>query len=105
MRITFLGGGNMGAAIIGGLVERGFSAAGITVIDPGQAAREGLVSRFGVAVFAAAGAGLPAADALVLAVKPQQMREAVRPLLPLEPSTVVVTIAAGIRIADLSRWL
>ncbi len=33
------------------------------------------------------------------------MREAVRPLLPLDPATVVVTIAAGIRIADLSRWL
>jgi len=29
----------------------------------------------------------------------------VRPLLPLAPSTLVVTIAAGIRIADLSRWL
>ena len=51
------------------------------------------------------GADLPAADALVLAVKPQQMREAVQPLLPLAPATLVVTIAAGIRIADLSRWL
>jgi len=58
-----------------------------------------------VAVRETAGPGLPAADALVLAVKPQQMREAVRPLVPLDPATVVVTIAAGIRIADLSRWL
>ena len=95
----------MGAALIGGLVARGFPAAGITVIDPGAAAREGLASRFGVAVREAAGPDLPAADALVLAVKPQQMREAVRQLLPLSPATVVVTIAAGIRIADLSRWL
>lgn len=105
MRVTFLGGGNMGAAIIGGLVARGFPAASITVIEPGTAAREGLASRFGVAVREAGGATLPAADALVLAVKPQQMREAVQQLLPLAPSTVVVTIAAGIRIADLSRWL
>jgi pyrroline-5-carboxylate reductase len=105
MRVTFLGGGNMGAAIIGGLVARGFPAASMTVIDPDTAAREGLASRFGVAVREAAGPSLPAADALVLAVKPQQMREAVKPLLPLDPSTVVVTIAAGIRIADLSRWL
>ena len=105
MKVTFLGGGNMGAAIIGGLAARGFPAADITVIDPGSTVRASLVSRFGVAVREAAGPDLPAADALVLAVKPQQMREAVQQLLPLHPSTVVVTIAAGIRIADLSRWL
>jgi pyrroline-5-carboxylate reductase len=105
MRVTFVGGGNMGAAIIGGLVARGFAAPDITVIEPGAAARSSLASRFGVGVREAAAGGLPAADALVLAVKPQQMREAVRPLVPLDPSTLVVTIAAGIRVADLARWL
>jgi pyrroline-5-carboxylate reductase len=105
VKVTFIGGGNMGAAIIGGLVARGFPAADITVIEPGATARESLASRFGVGVREAAGPDMTAADALVLAVKPQQMREAVKPLLPLAPSTVVVTIAAGIRIADLARWL
>jgi pyrroline-5-carboxylate reductase len=105
MKVSFVGGGNMGAAIIGGLVARGFPASAITVIEPGTAAREGLAKRFGVGVRGSAGTDLPAADALVLAVKPQQMREAVKPLLPLAPSTLVVTIAAGIRIADVSRWL
>jgi pyrroline-5-carboxylate reductase len=105
MKVTFVGGGNMGAAIIGGLVARGFAAGDITVIEPGAAARAALATRFGVAVRETPGKDLPAADALVLAVKPQQMREAVLPLLPLAEATVVVTIAAGIRIADLSRWL
>jgi pyrroline-5-carboxylate reductase len=105
MKVTFLGGGNMGAAIVGGLVARGFPAADITVVEPGAASREALAARFGVAVRDSAGAGMPRADALVLAVKPQQMREAVRPLVPLDGATLVVTIAAGIRIADLSRWL
>lgn len=105
MRITFVGGGNMGAAIIGGLVARGFEARDITVVEPSAAAREALAARFGVAVRASAEGGLPAADALVLAVKPQQMREAVKAIVPLAAATVVVTIAAGIRIADLSRWL
>ncbi len=105
MKVTFVGGGNMGAAIIGGLVGKGFAAADITVVEPGAAAREALASRFGVAVREAAGPGMPVAGALVLAVKPQQMRDAVKALLPLDPTTLVVTIAAGIRIADLSRWL
>ena len=105
MKVTFLGGGNMGSAIVGGLVARGFAAADITVIEPGEGARQALAARFGVAVRDAAGPLLPPADALVLAVKPQQMRGAVKALLPLDPATVVVTIAAGIRIADLSRWL
>jgi len=102
--VLFLGGGNMGAAIIGGLVARGFPAADITVVEPGAAARESLSARFGVVVREAAGAAA-AADVVVLAVKPQQMREAVAPLVPLAPATLVLTIAAGIRIADLSRWL
>jgi len=105
MRVTFLGGGNMGSAIIGGLVARGFAPRGITVVEPGEPAREALVARFGVSVRDAAGPGMPPADAILLAVKPQQMREAVKPLLPLAPATLVVTIAAGIRIADLARWL
>ncbi len=104
MRILFVGGGNMGAAIIGGLVSRGFAAADIAVVEPGAAARESLAARFGVAVRETAAGGGPA-DVIVLAVKPQQMREAVKPLLPLSASTVVVSIAAGIRLADLSRWL
>jgi len=105
VKVTFLGGGNMGAAIVGGLVARGFPAADLAVVEPGAAAREALAARYGVAVFPAAGPALPPADAIVLAVKPQQMREAVAPLRPLAARTVVVTIAAGIRIADLSRWL
>jgi pyrroline-5-carboxylate reductase len=105
MKVTFLGGGNMGAAIVGGLVSRGFPAADISVIEPGAAARESLAQRFGVGVRDSAGPDAAGAEALVLAVKPQQMREAVRPLAPLRASTLVVTIAAGIRIADLSRWL
>ena len=104
MRLMFVGGGNMGAAIVGGLVARGFAAADITVVEPGAAARESLAKRFGVAVReSAAGAG--PADVVVLAVKPQQMKEAVKPLRPLPAATLVVSIAAGIRLADLSRWL
>ena len=42
---------------------------------------------------------------IVLAVKPQQAREVARSLGPLLRSQLVVTIAAGIRVKDLARWL
>ena len=34
MRLTFIGGGNMASALIGGLIARGQRAADVTVIDP-----------------------------------------------------------------------
>ena len=105
MKVTFLGGGNMGAAIVGGLVAKGFPAADITVIEPGAPARESLAARFGVAVREAAGPGLPPAEALVLAVKPQQMREAATALAAAIGGQLVISVAAGIRSTDLSRWL
>jgi pyrroline-5-carboxylate reductase len=104
MKLLFVGGGNMGAAIVGGLVARGYAAGDITVVEPGAAARESLATRWGVAVRDSA-TGCAPAEVVLLAVKPQQMKEAVKPLLPLAAGTLVVSIAAGIRLADLSRWL
>ena len=80
MKITFLGGGNMAAALIGGLIERGFAPAAVQVIELGAALRTQLGERFGVrAVEAADGAALDC-EVLVLAVKPQQMRAALAAL-------------------------
>ncbi|HRP23759.1 NAD(P)-binding domain-containing protein, partial [Thauera sp.] len=73
MKITFLGGGNMATALIGGMIERGFEAAAIQVVELGAAAREALVQRFGVRAIEAADDAAIACEVLVLAVKPQQM--------------------------------
>jgi pyrroline-5-carboxylate reductase len=68
--------------------------------------RKLLATRFGIATFAAVDpASVGSADVIVLAVKPQQMRGVARELLPLLKRQLVLTIAAGIRLADLSRWL
>lgn len=104
MRVFFLGGGNMASAMVGGLMAKGFPAADITVAEPSAAARERLAQSHGVRAIAPP-AAWPEADVAVLAVKPQQMREAVRALGEPPASLLVVTIAAGIRIADLARWL
>ena len=106
MQIGFIGGGNMAAAVVGGFLARGAAAGSIRVVEPLAAQREALRARFGVATFDRAGPdALANADLVVLAVKPQQMREAVAPLAALLRDALVVSVAAGIRAQDLSRWL
>ena len=108
MRSTFVGGGNMASAMVGGLLARGERAADIAIVEPLPPQREKLAARFpGVGVHAAVGEGaLPGADIVVLAVKPQQMQDAARQLSPfIGVVPLVLTIAAGVRCADLSGWL
>ncbi|HEY1180935.1 MAG TPA: pyrroline-5-carboxylate reductase [Rhodocyclaceae bacterium] len=105
MRITFLGGGNMAAALIGGLREKGFSAAGMQVIELNPETREALTDKFGVRCTDTVDAASLNCEVLVLAVKPQQMREAVAPFVGKLGAQLVVSIAAGLRVADLARWL
>ena len=105
MKIVFLGGGNMAAALIGGLLERGFAPAELVVVELGKERREWLAQTYGVAV-AADAAAVSGADVIVLAVKPQQMRDALAPLAAGGlGKTLVISVAAGLRVADLSRWL
>jgi pyrroline-5-carboxylate reductase len=105
LRISFLGGGNMAAALIGGLLERGFAAAGLQVVDvlPDNCAR--LSARFDVRAITAVDDAFLTCDLLMLAVKPQQMKAAVAPLAGRLANHLVVSIAAGLRMADISRWL
>ena len=105
LRITFVGGGNMAAALIGGLIARGAAASSIAAIDPSDAARESLRSRYGITVHPAAATAPLDADVLVLAVKPQYMREAVEAIAPRVSGQLVLSVAAGVRATDLSRWL
>ncbi|KAJ3175021.1 hypothetical protein HDU87_006555 [Geranomyces variabilis] len=113
-RISFIGGGNMGAAIIGGLLANGYPAKNITVSEPNASSREHLEKTFGVyttsdnetaVAFTAGGGG--GADLVMLAVKPQIMRDVARGIAKSvqKHKPVVVSIAAGILIKDLAVWL
>jgi pyrroline-5-carboxylate reductase len=105
MQITFIGGGNMASALIGGWRARGGDIAGISVVEPLADARARLIRDFGVRAIATADEAALQCDMLVLAVKPQQMREVCAGLVSGLGSQTVLSIAAGLRTADLSRWL
>jgi pyrroline-5-carboxylate reductase len=105
MKITFLGGGNMAIALIGGMIERGFAAQDIQVIELDADNRERLHKRFGVRTTGLADAQALGCDVLMLAVKPQQMKAALAPLAGVLKDVLVISIAAGLRLGDIGRWL
>jgi pyrroline-5-carboxylate reductase len=104
MKVAFLGGGNMALALIGGLLGKGYDRSSICVIEVSTPARERLAAQHGVHASAAPDARAAAADVLVLAVKPQDMRAALAGLSGVDRK-LVISIAAGVRVDALSRWL
>ena len=109
MKITFLGGGNMATALIGGMRKQNFSVAAMQVVEPVEESRAKLTDTFGVRCCAAVDAAALNCEVLVLAVKPQQIKSALEPLTGQFrdhlTNQLVVSIAAGLRLPDISRWL
>ena len=105
LKIAFIGGGNMAQALIGGLAGKLTAATNIHVIDVMPSTLKLLSERFGVTTATAPSDALSMSDVIVLAVKPQQLREVVATINPFLTSQLVLSIAAGIRAADISRWL
>lgn len=104
MKISFIGGGNMARALIQGLKQNSFSMADIQVIEPDGDKRAALQRDFGIAT----NENLPNAanaEIILLAVKPQQMRDVCIFLSSLLRNQLIISIAAGIRTQDLARWL
>jgi pyrroline-5-carboxylate reductase len=102
--IAFVGGGQMAGSLIGGLRAAGHPAARLRVAEPDETRAAALRREYGVAVHPSARELAADCDALVLAVKPQVMQQAVAGLAP-GKDTLVVSIAAGIRIESLRQWL
>ncbi|MDB6084489.1 MAG: pyrroline-5-carboxylate reductase [Gammaproteobacteria bacterium] len=104
-RLAFIGGGNMAAALIGGLIKRGLSRERIVVADPSREQMERLIGDHGITAAADNRDAVAGAEVVVLAVKPQQMRAVALGLAQhLRANPLIISVAAGIPHAALTRW-
>jgi len=105
-KLAFIGGGNMAAALIGGLTRRGLAGNRIAVADPSTPQLDRLVHDYKVERAADNATAARGAEVVVLAVKPQQMRSVSLALSPAiaEARPLVISVAAGIPHAALARW-
>lgn len=104
MKISFIGGGNMAQALISGLQKHAFTMQNIHVIELDDHKRQDLQQTFGVQASADL-ANIASSDVIVLAVKPQQLKAVATSVTHYLNKQCVISIAAGVRLTDLSRWL
>lgn len=106
-RIAFIGAGNMAASIIGGLVGKDMTASQIIASDPSAQSLANLKALAPVRTTDDNAEAVAGADVVVLAVKPQVMEAVARTLAPAlaERRPLLISIAAGIEVAALERWL
>jgi len=105
--IAFIGGGNMAASLMGGLVADGYNPRDILVSDPDSDKLAGLAARYGIQAAADNADAVSRADVLVLAVKPQILKAVAHELAPAvqERNPLIISIAAGVRSTDIDEWL
>ncbi len=106
-RLAFIGAGNMARSLIGGLIADGWNPANISVADPDSHQLSALANRFQVHTDTDNRQVTANSEVVVLAVKPQIMRSVALDLAATVQAgrPLVISVAAGIRTADLERWL
>jgi pyrroline-5-carboxylate reductase len=111
--ITFIGGGNMGRALIGGLLASGLQAKQITVVEPFTATAEKLKADFSLTIVNSIDAlqiDSKLEHVVVMAIKPQDFKQVALSLAPHLKAIdaqhlLILSIAAGIRLSSMTSWL
>ncbi len=107
MKITFIGGGNMGEAMLSAILDRGIgSAESISVSDINETRLQHIEQKYRVAVVSDNRLAVEGSDIVVLAIKPQNLSEVMTDLNGcLKPTQLVLSIIAGARIDTLCHGL
>ena len=111
--ITFIGGGNMGRALISGLLASGFTSNQLSVVEANAVTALKLHEDFGVQGIGALeqiAFDFSKNNVVVMAIKPQDFNVVAKGLASklkhaTAPGPLILSIAAGIRLQDMSRWL
>jgi pyrroline-5-carboxylate reductase len=105
-RIAFIGGGNMAAGLIAGLIADGHAPDTIQVADPSQERRETLQASFGVLAFANNAEAIANADTLVLCVKPQMAAAVCTDIAAavVAARPLIISVMAGVPEQAMQRW-
>jgi pyrroline-5-carboxylate reductase len=111
--ITFIGGGNMGRALISGLLANGFEPNQISVVEANASTALKLYEDYGVQGIGALeqiAFDFSKNNVVVMAIKPQDFNVVAKGLATKlkhasAPGPLILSIAAGIRLKDMSRWL
>ena len=111
--ITFIGGGNMGRALISGLLANGFQASQLSVVEANASIGLQLHQDFGVQIISTLeqiAFDFSKNNVVVMAIKPQDFNLVAKSLSAkikhaTSPGPLILSIAAGIRLQDMSRWL
>jgi len=106
LNITFIGGGNMAEALISGLIQSGHNSHYICVSDINENRLKDLQQRYNIKTHNNNLPAIEKADIVLLAVKPQQI-DSVLEVIPeyLSPTSTVISIAAGVNMLRLNKYL
>ncbi|HYA39551.1 MAG TPA: pyrroline-5-carboxylate reductase [Candidatus Methylomirabilis sp.] len=105
--VGFIGAGNMARSLASGLVRNGWSRDRVILSDPDNDQRRTIENVLGAKTFSDNTLVATQADLLVLAVKPQVLAEAAKAVATTvqQKKPLVISIAAGVRLEDIERWL
>jgi len=106
-RIGFIGAGNMGRSLAGGLIRNGWPADQLIMADPDAGQRDAVTATLGIPCCAPNREVAEVADVLVLAIKPQHLHAATTELAaPVQQRhPLVLSVVAGVLERDIQRWL
>lgn len=106
-QLTFIGAGNMASAIFAGLIDSGYPADAITATSPERQVLDTLHARYGINISTDNATAVSEADVVILAVKPQIMREVCEALQEAVQISrpLIISVAAGLTIDTLGQWM
>lgn len=106
LQIAFIGAGNMAEALVAGLLSSGHPADKIMLSDIKAERLDQLTEQYGVETSQNARAVASMADVLVLAVKPQQMKDALSGLgSHIRSDATIISVAAGVSVESIKKYV